>query len=98
MTGEKLPAGGKAWFVRRGMIWHCQVTPVSPAGWILTSVYALAAIALSLIFLADEDEAGLADWIVWGVLLSAATLLFLVTVFRMSVPAAEPGRGRRRCS
>ena len=95
---QQLPEGGKAWFVRRGSFWCCQFTPVSPAGWILTGAYVLAALALSLILLAEEEKAGLAEWIVWGVLFSAATLLFLVTVFRMSVPAAETGKGRRGCS
>jgi hypothetical protein len=98
MKTSQLPGGGKPWYVRRGTFWHCQVTPVSPAGWILISVYGLAAIAVSLVFLGDEGEAGLADWIVWAVLLSAATLLFLVTVFRMSVPATESGKGRRGSS
>ena len=94
MSEARLPGGGKAWFVRRGSRWCYQVTPVSPAGWILSAVYVLAAVTISLFFLGDEERAGTLEWVGWAVLLTAATILLLVVVFNMSAHAG--GRDKRR--
>ena len=95
MSEARLPGGGKAWFVRRGSRWCYQLTPVSPAGWVLSVVYVLAAIAISLFFLGDEEMAGPLEWAGWGVLLTAATILFLVVVINMSARAGGPDKRRR---
>ena len=93
-----LPGGGKAWFVRSGPWWHCQVTPVSAAGWILISFYVLAAFAISAFLFGRDGEATLSDWIVWAVLITVSTFLFLVVTVRMAAPAPGGRTGRRRCS
>ena len=96
MTGT-LPSGDRPWFERRGSRWCYQVMPVSFQGWALIFLYVLVAIAVSVIFLREEEQTRLIDWIAWAGLLGAASLLFFVTMFRMSAPASgRNGRSRRR--
>jgi hypothetical protein len=96
MSKSELPGGDKAWFERRGTFWNCQVVPVSPAGWALIAAYVAGALGVSLFFFIEGDNLGPEEWIGWAALFAAMTILFLVTVFRMSAPAADKARRRRR--
>jgi hypothetical protein len=91
-----LPEGGKAWFVRRKRGRHCGLAPASVEGHVLTGFYAAAVSAVAWFFArGDMDAPRLAAMIV---MMLAATILFILTAWRMSAPASTAVKGSRRCS
>jgi hypothetical protein len=97
MKTVHLPEGGKAWFVRRRKGWHCTLTPASIEGHVLTIVYALAVSAVAWFFAGggDIDTPRLAALIV---MVLAATVLFILTAWRMSASVPAASKGSRKCS
>ena len=88
------PAASRAWFVRVKKGRHCNMTPNSLAGWLITGLYLVAMIGLS-VFLLAGDEPAIAEIISWAVVTAAMTAAFLIIAWRTSEPAAAAGFGVR---
>ena len=94
MISAQLPNGSRAWFVRTKRRSHCGLKPASMEGRLLTGFYA-AFVSGAAWFFAERDfdtpamVAGIA-------LILAATFLYILTALRMSSPAPEIGKRRRR--
>ena len=72
----------KAWFVRRGSGLCCSIRPTGAAGWLISGVF--GAVIVLLTALAEKHPARL---LVWMTLILCATLVYVVTPYRLSVPA-----------
>lgn len=73
------------WFVRSGAGWLTSIRPVSLLGWLTTLAYALSVTALAWSARATAPR----FWPVWAIVILAATLIFVVTAWRLSVPAGS---------
>jgi hypothetical protein len=80
---DRLPGGGKAWFVRERTATRYRIQPASKEGWIVTAVYFVGS-ALSVLLLLPRPT--LTGWIVWGVMFAAWNVGLVVLALRMSVP------------
>lgn len=96
MSNVRLPAGGKAWFVRRRRGRHCGLAPSSVEGRLLTAFYAFWVGAM--VWLVLGDDPGAARLVVFVTIVLASTFLYILTALRMSAPAAAPGKERHTCS
>ena len=96
MSEVRLPAGGKAWFVRKGNAWCCSLTPASTEGRVLTAVYALWIGAM--VWLVLGDDPGAARLVAFLTLVLASTFLYILTALRMSARAQGSGKRRHGCS
>lgn len=72
----------RPWFIRKRSQCGCQLSPASPAGWLLTGGYVLFAAAISALLLIGGDEPQLLEWAVWGLLLGASTFAYFLTAWR----------------
>ena len=87
---------GRPWFVRGRKGGECHLVPASPVGWLLTALYAAMAALISVLFLGG-GRIGVSQWVGWGVLIAAATFIYLLTAWRTSVPVSGMN-GVHRCA
>jgi len=79
-----MPEGSEdAWFVRRGSGLFTNISPTGPMGWLISAIYALGIVGLALLV-----EWYPRFWLIWAALIVSATLLYTITVWRLSVPVA----------
>jgi len=80
---EKLPGGGKAWFVRyrRGM--SHQLAPCAKEGWLVIAAF-VAVNLLAVLLLMPEPTPP--RWVAWGTIEVIATVLLVVVAYRTSAP------------
>ncbi len=96
MKTVRLPEGGKAWFVRSRNGWRCGLAPASVEGHLLTGIYAVVVSGSAWFFASgDLDALRVAAMVV---LMLSATVLFILTAWRMSAPASAATKGGRGCS
>lgn len=69
-----------AWFIRRRTPTSYAINPHRWQGWAVTMVYVIVAVLITP--LASRGE-----WLAWGAILGAATITFVLTAWRHSVPA-----------
>ncbi|MGQ0558946.1 MAG: hypothetical protein ACT4OE_05085 [Sphingosinicella sp.] len=77
-------AVGRPWFVRKGSRYGCQLSPASPAGWLLTTLYILFAAGISWLLVGRGEPPAVIEWSAWALLLAASTFAFLLTAWRTS--------------
>ena len=94
MATYRLPEGGKAWFLRTRRRHGCHARPASIEGHLLTGAYGLWMAGIAW-FLADRDP-GTAEIVSAAAVVVASTILYIVTVMRMSAPAPGAGKGKWR--
>jgi hypothetical protein len=92
MAAYRLPGGGKAWFLRSRGRDGCHTKPVSVEGHLLTGAYGLWIAGIAWL-LADGDP-GTAEIVSAAAIVVASTILYIVTVVRMSAPAARAEKRR----
>ncbi len=76
----------EAWFVRSGSGWTTSIRPRGPRGWLLSLAYA---VAVALLANAASHAAG--NWLPWVALLLALTMVYFVTMWRLSVFVPRKG-------
>ncbi|AJP73031.1 hypothetical protein [Sphingomonas hengshuiensis] len=88
MTDYRLPGGGRAWFVSTRTATSYRLNPCSPAGWWSLIGYCLfVSVAPTAILLAGGDSPSGTRWVAFGATIVLPSIAFIVTAFRMSVPA-----------
>ena len=80
---ERLPGGGKAWFVRYRRGASYQLVPCAKEGWLVVAGFLVVNLLAVLLLL---PEPTLVRWAAWGTIEIAATVLLIVVAFRTSAP------------
>jgi hypothetical protein len=87
MSERRLPGGGKPWFVRLRSRGRYKINPCSAEGWWVVIGYCLfVSVFPSLVLMTGGESPSPARWIAFALLIVAPTVIFLVTLFRMSLP------------
>ena len=81
---ERLPGGGKPWFVRVRSATSYKLNPCSVEGWLVVLVYLAVTLASILILFPRPDTV---RWVIWGTVEIVSTILLIVIALRTSVPA-----------
>ena len=80
---RKLGNADGPWFVRSGSGLHCNIRPVSSAGWLLTLLYVAVAVGISVFFMGGDEPEPI-QIAAWALLMLAATFGYLLIAWRTS--------------
>jgi len=90
-SGRSTDQGRHPWFVRTRGRHGCNIKPAAFQGHLLTGAYGLWIAGIAW-FLADRDP-NTAEIVSAAAIIVASTVLYIVTVMRMSAPAPQAGKG-----
>ena len=95
MSDRRLPGGGKPWFVRIRSRGRYKINPCSAEGWWMLVGYCLfVSVVPTLVLMAGANAPSPARLIAFASLIAASTVIFLVTLFRMSLPPEDKEKGK----
>lgn len=80
---ERLPGGGKPWFLRYRRGASYQFVPCSSEGWLVIAGYVVVTLLSLPILIPDPTPVRM---LLWGIVEVVATVLLIVIAFRMSPP------------
>jgi len=95
MSERRLAGGGKPWFVRVRSRGGYKINPCSAEGWWVLVGYCLVVSTLpTLVLMAGGKPPSPMRWIAFASLIAVPTVILFVTLFRMSLPPEDKGKGK----